>query len=88
MITFQSIDGVDVRQFNIRHLRQSMAVVSQEPTLFNLSIAENISYGLESATQQQIEEAATLANIHSFVDSLPDVRAFFSKQIPNIIFKL
>uniref|UniRef100_A0A915CZ45 ABC-type xenobiotic transporter n=1 Tax=Ditylenchus dipsaci TaxID=166011 RepID=A0A915CZ45_9BILA len=69
-----SIDGVDIRQYNVKHLRQSMSIVGQEPTLFNLSIRENIAYGIEQdeVTQKQIEEAAKLANIHNFVDSLPE----------------
>jgi ABC-type multidrug transport system fused ATPase/permease subunit len=58
---------------NIRHLRKYVTVVSQEPTLFNLSIAENIAYGLENVTKEEIIEAARLANVHTFVDSLPDV---------------
>ncbi|KAH7724074.1 Bile salt export pump [Aphelenchoides avenae] len=65
------VDGVDLRKYNIRHLRGAMALVGQEPTLFNLSIRENIAYGMENVTEQQIIEAAKLANIHNFVESLP-----------------
>lgn len=61
-------------KYNIRHLRNAMALVGQEPTLFNLSIRENIAYGISDVTtQQQIESAAKLANIHAFIESLPDV---------------
>ncbi|KAI6211343.1 Multidrug resistance protein pgp-3 [Aphelenchoides besseyi] len=66
-----NIDGVDIREINLHHLRNHIALVQQEPTLFDLSIAENIAYGLENVTDAQIVEAAKLANIHDFVDSLP-----------------
>jgi ABC-type multidrug transport system fused ATPase/permease subunit len=49
--------------------------VEQTPTLFNLSIAENIAYGLENVTFDEIVEAAKLANIHEFINSLPKVRS-------------
>ncbi|KAI6239003.1 Multidrug resistance protein pgp-3 [Aphelenchoides fujianensis] len=62
------IDGVDVREINLRHLRSQMALVGQEPTLFDLTIGQNVAYGLENATPEQI---AKLANIHDFVESLP-----------------
>lgn len=65
------IDNVDIREINIKYLRSQMSIVEQQPTLFNLTIAENISYGLNDATQDQIVEAAKLANVHNFIDSLP-----------------
>ncbi|KAH7713550.1 P glycoprotein 16 [Aphelenchoides avenae] len=52
------IDGVDIRHYNIRHLRASMALVGQEPTLFDVSIRDNIAYGMESVSQEEIVEAA------------------------------
>ncbi|KAI1710182.1 ABC transporter transmembrane region domain-containing protein [Ditylenchus destructor] len=64
------IDGIDIRKYNIRHIRNAMAMVEQEPTVFNLSIGQNIAYGLKSS-QSQVEAAAKLANIHAFVESLP-----------------
>ncbi|ULT80912.1 hypothetical protein L3Y34_011051 [Caenorhabditis briggsae] len=66
------IDDTDVRDISVKHLRDNIALVGQEPTLFNLSIRENITYGLENVSQEQIEEAAKLANIHNFVISLPE----------------
>ncbi|KAL3102064.1 hypothetical protein niasHS_003473 [Heterodera schachtii] len=67
------VDGVDIRQLSIRHLRHCMALVGQEPTLFNLSIRENIAYGLteKEATEERITRAAKIANIHQFVETLP-----------------
>ena len=53
-------------------LRQSIGVVSQEPVLFGGTIAENISYGKEDATQEEIEMAAKAVNAHSFITELPD----------------
>ena len=66
------VDGKDIRQINIRHLRSAMALVGQEPTLFNLSVKDNISYGLDNIPLEKIKAAAKLANIDEFVESLPD----------------
>ena len=69
------IDGTDVREFNIRWLRQHIGVVSQEPVLFGTTIAENIRYGREDATQEDIEMAAREANAHDFICQLPQVHS-------------
>ncbi|KAK6140153.1 hypothetical protein DH2020_026151 [Rehmannia glutinosa] len=66
------IDGKDIRKYNLKSLRRHMAVVPQEPCLFATTIYENIAYGQESATEAEIIEAATLANAHKFISSLPD----------------
>ena len=66
------VDGQDIREINIRHLRSAMALVGQEPTLFNLSVRQNISYGLDNIPLEKIKAAAKLANIDEFVESLPD----------------
>lgn len=62
----------DIRKVNLYWLRQHIGVVSQEPVLFNTTIAENIRYGKEDATQEEIEEAAKAANAHLFITELPD----------------
>ncbi|VDO56143.1 unnamed protein product [Onchocerca flexuosa] len=67
------IDDRDIKSYNIRYLRSHIALVDQEPTLFNLSIRDNIAYGLDNMSQDQIEAAAKLANIHNFIISLPQV---------------
>jgi ABC-type multidrug transport system fused ATPase/permease subunit len=67
------IDGNDVRELNIRWLRQHIGVVSQEPVLFGMSIGDNIRYGREGVTQSEIERAAEEANAHSFISDLPMV---------------
>ena len=50
-----------------------MGVVNQEPTLFGTSIYENIKYGRENVTDQEIFQAAIDANAHNFIEELPDV---------------
>ncbi|TKR93550.1 hypothetical protein L596_007979 [Steinernema carpocapsae] len=66
------IDGLNIADINIQSLRQQIAIVSQEPTLFNCSIAENIVYGLNKAvSHEDVVKAAQLANIHNFILGLP-----------------
>ncbi|KAK1411806.1 hypothetical protein QVD17_32582 [Tagetes erecta] len=67
-----TIDGKDIRKYNLKSLRRHIATVPQEPCLFATTIYENIAYGHESATEAEIIEAATLANAHKFISSLPD----------------
>ena len=57
---------------NIKWLRSNIGVVSQEPVLFDTSIADNIRFGKEDATREEIEAAAMAANAHNFISSLPD----------------
>ncbi|OUM57471.1 hypothetical protein PIROE2DRAFT_17532 [Piromyces sp. E2] len=64
------IDGKTIEDFNISWLRSQIGLVSQEPTLFDTTIAENISISCPSATQKQIETAAKLANAHEFISKL------------------
>nr|KAG5714213.1 hypothetical protein BaRGS_018430 [Batillaria attramentaria] len=66
------LDGTDIRELNVRWLREHIGVVSQEPVLFATTIAENISYGREGVSQQEIEAAARNANAHDFISSLPE----------------
>ncbi|KAF1866468.1 hypothetical protein Lal_00017851 [Lupinus albus] len=66
------IDGKDIRRYNLKSLRRHISVVPQEPCLFATTIYENIAYGHDSATEAEIIEAATLANAHKFISSLPD----------------
>jgi ATP-binding cassette subfamily B protein len=67
-----TIDGVDIRRVTRDSLRSSMAVVFQENMLFNMSLRENIRLGKEGATDEEVEEAARNAEIHSFIMSLPE----------------
>ena len=66
------IDGVDVRQFDVDSLRRKMAVVSQHTFIFNTSVRENIAYGVFDATEEQIREAARLANALDFIEEMPN----------------
>ncbi|XP_063965443.1 ATP-dependent translocase ABCB1-like [Lytechinus pictus] len=65
------IDGIDIRDLNVTWLRENIGVVSQEPTLFNCSIKQNIEYGHEGVSDAEIVEAAKKANAHQFISSLP-----------------
>jgi ATP-binding cassette subfamily B (MDR/TAP) protein 1 len=65
------LDGLDLRKLNLSFLRSQIGLVSQEPALFSASIAENIGYGREGASQADIEAAAAAANAAEFIDRLP-----------------
>ena len=67
-----SLDGVNVKDINVQYLRSLIGYVGQEPTLFATTIRNNIAYGNPDATQEQIEEAAKMANAHDFISQLPD----------------
>ncbi|KUL42757.1 ABC transporter ATP-binding protein [Streptomyces regalis] len=66
------LDGTDVRTLALPDLRHAIGYVSQEPFLFDSTIAENIRYGTFDATDEQLVEAARTAGAHAFVDALPD----------------
>jgi ATP-binding cassette subfamily B (MDR/TAP) protein 1 len=65
------VDGNDIKDLNIKWLRQHIGVVSQEPVLFAMSIADNIRFGRDGVSQEEIEKAARQANAHSFISELP-----------------
>ena len=66
------MDRTDIKQLNIQWLRNQIGVVSQEPFLFNVCIAENIRYGKETATIEELEKASIAANAHDFISELPE----------------
>ncbi|RLC34602.1 hypothetical protein DRH14_02580 [Candidatus Shapirobacteria bacterium] len=66
-----SLDGIDIKKFNKDRLRSFMGVVPQEPIMFNNTIAYNIAYGRTRATKQEIVSASKMANLHSFIMTLP-----------------
>ena len=66
------IDGQDVRQVTQHSLRESIGVVPQDTVLFNDSLLYNVAYGNPAASQAEIEEALSLANLQEFIASLPD----------------
>jgi ATP-binding cassette subfamily B protein len=67
-----TIDEKSVKDFNISELRHRMAIVPQDVLLFGGTIRENISYGRQDATEQEIIEAAQQANAWSFIETFPD----------------
>jgi len=65
-------DQVNLREFEINSLRRKMAVVSQDTFIFNTSVRNNIAYGTEGATEEEILEAARLANALEFIQEMPE----------------
>lgn len=63
------IDGVDVREYNVRDLRERLGLVMQEPLLFNYSLQENILYGKVQSSNEEIYQAAKVANALEFIES-------------------
>jgi ABC-type multidrug transport system fused ATPase/permease subunit len=66
-----TIDGVDVRQYRVRSLRERIGIVLQDPVLFSGTIADNLRYGRLDATPEEIEQAARAAHAHEFIARLP-----------------
>ena len=67
-----SIDGTDIRDLKISSLRSLIGNVNQEAILFNDTIFNNIAFGVDGATMQQVQEAARIANAHDFIMEMPD----------------
>ncbi len=67
-----SVDGIDLRDIKISSLRKKISYVPQEPLLFSGTLASNILYGNPGAGRDQMVKAAKLAEIHDFIESLPD----------------
>ncbi|KAI9482877.1 MAG: P-loop containing nucleoside triphosphate hydrolase protein [Benjaminiella poitrasii] len=81
-----SLDDHDLQSFTLRNLRSHMALVSQEPVLFDMSIGDNVRFGIDNryntvkheggddylVSQEEVEDACRQANIHEFIASLPD----------------
>ncbi|KAF8153367.1 P-loop containing nucleoside triphosphate hydrolase protein [Crassisporium funariophilum] len=67
-----SIGGTDVREMDVRWLREHVGVVSQSPNLFDASVSENIRYGSGSVSESDVRVAAKLAKAHEFVMELPE----------------
>jgi len=67
------IDGINLKDFQLKWIRGKIGLVSQEPVLFTASIKENILYGKHDATSEEIKAATELANAAKFIDKLPQV---------------
>ena len=61
------IDGVDIREYNLKNLRSLLGIVSQEPVLFNDSIFNNIAFGLDGVSEKEVMNAARIAHAHDFI---------------------
>ncbi len=66
------IDGIDTRELKLNDLRKNIALVSQDVYLFHGTIAENIAYGMEDVSLEEIVKASQMAQLHSFVETLQD----------------
>lgn len=67
-----TLDGTDIREFNVRSLRSQISTVFQETFLFSSSIRNNISYGLKNVSMEEIIRAAQLAKAHDFIMEMPE----------------
>lgn len=65
------LDGADARSLNLTWLRQQLSLVSQEPTLFTGTIADNIRYGKPDASDEEIRQSAAAANALDFIEAAP-----------------
>jgi ATP-binding cassette, subfamily B (MDR/TAP), member 1 len=65
------LDGVDIQRLRLKWLRAQMGLVSQEPALFATTVRENILFGKEDATEEEVMAAAKAANAHNFISQLP-----------------
>lgn len=65
-------DGTDLRDYDVTSVRQRMAIVSQDPFIFNATVRDNIAYGSEGADDRAILEAARLANAVDFIQKMPE----------------
>ncbi|KAF3675298.1 ABC transporter B family member 3 [Capsicum annuum] len=65
------LDGINLKKYQLKWLRQQMGLVSPEPILFATTIKENISYGKENATEEEIRAAIEIANAANFIEQLP-----------------
>ena len=63
------IDGIDIKNYDVRDLRRSMGLVMQEPTLFNYSIKENVLYGKLKASNREINDAVKVSNAPEFIEN-------------------
>lgn len=80
------IDGIDLRKYQLRWMRERIGLVSQEPLLFSTTLKQNILYGKPDASDEDITSALKLANCDEFVDKLPNVSLLDSVNAPLYMF--
>jgi ATP-binding cassette subfamily B protein len=66
------LDGVDIREMDLKHMREHVALVPQQPTLFTGDVRYNIAYGKLDATDDEVVAAARAAHAHDFITALPE----------------
>nr|MBA2250963.1 ATP-binding cassette domain-containing protein [Chitinophagaceae bacterium] len=66
------IDGINIKEYSLQSIRNQMGIVTQEPILFNDTIANNIALGMDDPTDEQIMNAAKIANAHNFITQKED----------------
>lgn len=66
------VDGVNIKNASLKSLRNLLGMVSQEPVLFNDTVFNNIAFGLQGVSEQQVMEAAKIANAHDFIAGMPE----------------
>lgn len=74
------LDGNRLRTLNVKQLRSNIGVVSQEPVLFFGSIEDNIRLGKPNATDEEVQNAARMANAHDFIIALSRVKTYICEQ--------
>ena len=67
-----TVDGADIREVTLSSLRREIGVIAQDPFLFSATVRENIAFGRPDATDEEVEQAARLAQAHEFVAELPE----------------
>lgn len=77
------LDGYKIKKLHLKWLRSQMGLVNQEPVLFATSIKENILFGKEGASMEDVEKAAKAANAHDFISKLP---ASYDTQVSSFFF--
>jgi ATP-binding cassette, subfamily B (MDR/TAP), member 1 len=77
------LDGNDFKEVNVKWLRQHIALVQQEPKLFECSVRQNIAMGMRGATNDEIVAAAKLANAYEFIMGFPKQ---FDTQVGTLIY--
>ena len=77
------LDGIDIKLLQLKWFRSQIGLVGQEPVLFGTSIKDNIAYGKDNATLEEIQQAAVLANASTFISQLPEV---YLNQPPYVLF--
>ena len=79
------LNGVDYKEYNLSTLHNSIGIVAQDTSLFNRTIEENIAYGHEEYTPEEVCEAGRLANAHDFIMAMEDGYFGDRKQVYYVV---